>query len=271
MSSIKSIFTSIIKNDRKMLCDILKSLDFGNDDVYSQLLTSTIPELPKEFKMNSKPKKEKSDKPRRVSGYILFSNDFRSKAKENGKTGNPKDSIREAGNAWNNLDSETKTSWNELSNSKFEESVNLYKETHPDYNPNIKSSKFVKEKIYIPRMKSPYVIYVSHVSKSGEVKKGVNLMTFASSKWTKLEKEEKLPFEEESNETKKEANKFRNFMDSIKNKLIEEGIEDNKKSIELAAAKMWNTFTDEEKNKNNDFIDKTNQNKVKVPNVRNDT
>tara|TARA_Y100000389_G_scaffold204949_1_gene261151 strand:- start:1560 stop:2684 length:1125 start_codon:yes stop_codon:yes gene_type:complete len=244
MSSIQSTFVSIIKTDRGLLCDILKSLDMGNEELYLKLKTSPIPDVPVEFTKKIKVKKEKSDKPRRISGYILFSNDFRAKAKAEGKVVNPKDSIREASEAWKVLDGETKKQWTDLSNKNFEEVVTAYKQIHPDYDPNAKS---VKVKINIPRTKSPYIMFISHMSKNEDFKNGKNMMTVAGEKWSGMNDEDKKPFVELSLETKKVANMFQRFINRIKKDLIEEGVEDVKQVIELAAAKKWNILNDEEK------------------------
>lgn len=263
-TNMSTVFNTIIENDRKMLCELMKSQGYYDDayeQVYSKLMTAPIPELPKNFQKMPKIKKEKSDKPRRISGYILFSNDFRSKAKNEGKDINPKDSIKEAGHAWKNLDEASRKVWTDLSNEKFNEAVDLYKETHPDYDPTVKSSKMNKDTVQVPRMKSPYILFVSHLSKSGTIQNGENLMTTASAKWAEFNDSDKEPFIKESLETKKEANRFRDFTEHIRSKLIDEGVSDDIKCLEKAAVEKWNKLSRQEKDKFNGEITKYNAKK----------
>ena len=269
MSSINSSIATFVETDRKSLCELLKSLDCGNDDIYTKLLTAPIPEIPKDLTKSKKEKKVKSDAPRRKSGYILFSNDFRLKAKNSGTTMNSKDLMRAAGDEWKVLDDEQKKIWTILSQVRFDEDVNLYQETHPDYDPSVKPLKASKKVVIpVPRGKSPYVLYVSHLSKSGTVNtEEDNLMTLAAANWKTMSDEEKKPFIDESLETKKVAKMFRRYVNRSKSALIDEGIPDEKKHIDQEAAKRWNTMTkeDQEISDASDTSDSESEKPKKVP------
>ena len=244
MSSVQSTFAAVIESDRIALCNLLKSLDFGDDTLYSKLKTAPIPDMPEEFTKKSKVKKEKSGKPRRVSGQVLFCKDFYAKAKEEGDVGLYKDVIQQAKDAWDEKDEETKKQWNDLSNEKFDNLVEAYKISNPDYDPDAKA---VKVKISVPRSKSPYILFVSHMSKSGDFENGKTLMTEAGAKWKLMSDEEKEPFVKISLESKNIANNFQRFVKMIKKELISAGVEDTKKVIELEAVKKWNLLSDDEK------------------------
>ena len=271
MSSVQSTFAAVIESDRIALCNLLKSLDFGDDTLYSKLKTAPIPDMPEEFTKKSKVKKEKSGKPRRVSGQMLFCKDFYAKAKEEGDVGLYKDVIEQAKDAWEEKNEETKKQWNELSNQTFDDLVATYKFSHPDYDPDAKA---IKVKISVPRAKSPYILFVSHMSKSGDIDNGKNLMTDAGAKWKLMSDEEKEPFVNLSLETKNVAMMFQRFVKTIKQELICGGVEDTKKVIELEAAKKWNLLSDDEKiiddetDSDEDKPKKTNKekvNKAKIP------
>ena len=245
MSSVNAIFVSIIKTDRKATCQMLKSLDMGNEELYSKIADAPIPDVPKALTKKTKDKKEKSTKPRRISAYILFSNDFRMKSKEEGKVMKPKEALMEASAAWNAVDDETRKFWTDKAKAKFEEVVAAYKETHPDYDPNAKPVKTSKEQI--PRGKSAYILYISHMGKTEGKENGKNLMKNAAAKWAEMSDEEKEPFNKLSDATKKEATMFRRYATSIKAELIDSGVEDDKKSLDLATLVRWNELSDEEK------------------------
>ena len=271
MSSVQSTFAAVIESDRIALCNLLKSLDFGDDTLYSKLKTAPIPDMPEEFTKKSKVKKEKSGKPRRVSGQMLFCKDFYVKAKEEGDVGLYKDVIEQAKDAWEEKNEETKKQWNDLSNQTFDDLVATYKVSHPDYDPDAKA---IKVKISVPRAKSPYILFVSHMSKSGDIDNGKNLMTDSGAKWKLMSDEEKEPFVNLSLETKNVAMMFQRFLKTIKQELICGGVEDTKKVIELEAAKKWNLLSDDEKiiddetDSDEDKPKKTNKekvNKAKIP------
>ena len=246
MSSVNATFASIIKTDRKATCQMLKSLDMGNEELYSKITDAPIPDVPKALTKKTKDKKEKSTKPRRISAYILFSNDFRAKSKEEGKVMmKPKEALMEASAAWNAVDDETRKFWTDKSNSKFEEAVSTYKEVHPDYDPNAKPVKASKQQI--PRGKSAYILYVSHLSKTEGKENGKNLMANAAAKWAEMSDEEKEPFNKLSDATKKEATMFRRYAMSIKVYLIHGGVEDDKKALDLATLEKWNKLSDDDK------------------------
>lgn len=232
-------FVSIIEKEREAICDILKFVEIS-DDVFEKINEMPIPSLPEKRK-----KKAKSDEPKKVSGYILFSTSFRANKSE-GMTS--KECISAAGAEWKLLDDDSKSVWNDKATEKYAELVEAYKEKHPEYDPEVKKSeKIKKSSIKVPTSRSAYATFVSEFSKTS-IFHGEDLMKAASSAWKELDDDSKIPYNNKSIESKVESKKFMKFLQENKEDLIESGIKNEKKKLEKAAAERWSSMSDEEKN-----------------------
>ena len=260
--SLKKL-ASMIDSDRIAVCEMLKTLELDNNEILSKILEMPHPKISK-----GREKKVKSDEPKKVSGYIVFSNDFRSK--QEGLTS--KEIIRAASEVWKTLNDESKKVWTEKANISFAEAVKAYKETHPHYEPENKSKK-EKKNNNIPSSKSAYSLFVSAFSKTCELK-GKGKLTEAAKVWKEMDDESKEPYVKESDAHKNEARKFKRFFSEMKDELLESGIEDDKKKLYKAAAAKWIHLSEEDKAKytsesesedSDSSIKKTKKKSVKVP------
>ena len=255
MSVVKKL-NDIVEMERKTILDKLNELNLFDDldfDMSKKIMEMQMPDfsfVEKKGKGNKR-KYESSGQPRRTSGYLIFCKDFRESLRdENGKIENPKGVIKLAGEKWSSLTEDEKKVWNDKSKEKFEVLVEKYKETHPDYDPEAKPIKKKNEgsstrekkpkekKLSIPRAKSPIQYFVASLSKSYE-EKGKALTEIAEEKWASMTEEEKSEFEELGEKSKEKAVQFRTFAAQIKEELLAEGIEDNKKALNEAATKKW--------------------------------
>lgn len=194
---------------------------------------TTKSEAKKKLKKSIKNGKEH---PKKLSGYLLFCNDFRDRLRdENGKLENAKQVMSDAASTWKNLGDEEKTKWNDISNEKFEEARSKFMEANPDWKATAKPKK-----VKVPRATSPWMAFLKdHIKKSSL--KGVECMKKASVLWDTLSNEDKKPFVDLANESKKEVDKFKDFAKSIMSKQILEGVANDSKSLREDAAERWAT------------------------------
>jgi hypothetical protein len=174
------------------------------------------------------------DHPKKLSGYLLFCNDFRDRLRdENGKLENAKQVMSDAAATWKNFGDEDKVKWNKISNEKFEEARSKFMKANPDWKPAAKPMK-----VKVPRATSPWMVFLKeHIKKSSL--KGVECMKEASVKWETLSNEDKKPFIDVANESKKEVEKFKDFAKSVLSDQIVEGVANDSKSLREDAAKRW--------------------------------
>jgi hypothetical protein len=125
--------------------------------------------------------------------------------------------------------------WNDISNEKFEEARSKFMKANPDWKPTAKPMK-----VKIPRATSPWIAFLKdHIKKSSL--KGAECMKEASVRWDTLSNEDKKPFVELANESKKEVDKFKDFAKSIMSDQILEGVANDSKSLREDAAERWAT------------------------------
>ena len=122
-SKIQMEIIDVIKSDRKAIVELLDGLD---EEAIAAIMDMEIPEEVATFSVSSdssdsssgekktgkvaKRKYEKSGKPRRVSAYMVFCNDYReSQRDENGKLSNVKSITKDAGEKWSSMDADSYT------------------------------------------------------------------------------------------------------------------------------------------------------------------
>ena len=219
----------VIEDDRKLWCEMVT-----DEEVKEAIMNAPMPDLSSfdvvEINTEKKKKKEKSDKPRRVSGYLTFCQEFR-------KTADGKSSaiVKMAGEKWSSMPDEEKSVWNEKANEATKSIIEEYMKTHPDY-VQVKTIK--KSASMIPRAKSPIQFFIVKLATT-RTEKGKDLTQVANQLWETMTDDEKADYVKQSNESKEKAIQFRTFAASMKEQLIEEGVEDTKKALNEAAAKKW--------------------------------
>lgn len=172
--------------------------------------------------------------PKKLSGYLLFCNDFRDRLRdENGKLENAKKTMADAASKWKDIGDDEKAKWNNISNEKFEEARSKFMDANPDWKPAAKLTK-----VKVPRVTSPWMVFLKdHIKKSSL--KGTECMKEASEKWKTMSIENKKPFVDVAHESKKEVEKFKDFAKSILSDQIVEGVANDTKSLREDAAKRW--------------------------------
>lgn len=235
VSLSKSKFNAIIENERKSICNTLKSHKIGNSDLYKQIMSKPVIDVSK-----LRSKREKSDEPRKISGYILFSKEFRL----NSKNMTSKECIRAAGEAWKKMDTNAKKSWDVKAKTLFNKSVQEYKKTNPGYDPNKQTV------IEIPKARSAYSVFLSETNKSSNGKvSSKEMVKKVGDIWKKMTAAEKKPYADKAEAFTLEAQRFNQFVDEITAELLGEGVMDTRKTLSREAAKRWMSMSDEDKNK----------------------
>ena len=251
--------SSMIECDRKAVCDILKNNEI-DEEICSKIIGMPHPVIPK-----SRGKKTKSDAPKKVSGYIIFLKDFR----KNNKDMNSKDIVKAAGSEWSELDKESKKVWTDKANEMFEEAVQVYKETHPDYDPEEK--KKANNKSDKPKKISGYLIFTADFRSKQMDMDSKDIIKAAGAEWKELDEENKKEWNKKANDTyleavkaykethpdydsdiekakvKQDKKRFKKFLVTKKDELIESGIEDDMKKLAKEAKKLWKKLSEEEK------------------------
>lgn len=229
----KSKLITMVETERKIICNILKENEVGCDKIYSIIQNRPMPNI-----LKSHRKKQKTDEPKKKTGYILFSQDIRKKSNDISS----KDCVRAAGDAWRKMDTKEKENWDMKANEQFEKDISEYKKVHPEY-------KQLPSKIHIPRIKNGYSIFLSEVIKSPnkqitgtESRQNIGIL------WKELSPKDRRVYEVKANEQTEEALKFKQFTKHITSELLNAGVSDNITSLEREAAKMWYNMSFEEKN-----------------------
>ena len=214
---------------------IIRLLDLTDEDI-QKIKEMKLPEL----------KTKKNGKPRKISGYILYVNEFRNNfVHPEGEKILGKEIMSQAAAKWKSMTDEDKEVYIAQSKKSYDDMMEKYESEHSDESSvesssekKAKKAKKAKiEKIKIPRKIGAYQLFISDfVKKHADME---DKKAKAKEAWDSMNDEEKEPFVEKSVETAKERDSFQEFAKSIHDKSLQDGIPDEKKELLLHAAKLW--------------------------------
>ena len=214
---------------------IIRLLDLTDEDI-QKIKEMKLPEL----------KTKKNGKPRKISGYILYVNEFRNNfVHPEGEKILGKEIMSQAAAKWKSMTDEDKEVYIAQSKKSYDDMMEKYESEHSDESSvesssekKAKKAKKAKiEKIKIPRKIGAYQLFISDfVKKHADME---DKKAKAKEAWDSMNDEEKEPFVEKSVETAKERDSFQGFAKSIRDQSLADGIPDEKKELLLHAAKLW--------------------------------